>query len=86
MINEIVNRINITKHLIEYELEMVGKTLVDVIDDDRWQFNFPMTRNQHEQYYSYVIPLLRKTFKCNKRKAESIFKWYYKTFGLRIKN
>lgn len=86
MKEDTINRINITKHLIEYELEMVGKTLVDTISDDNWHFNFTMTLNQYVQYKSYVIPLLKKTFKCNKRKAESIFKWYWKNFGLRIKN
>ena len=84
--DEPVNRINITKHLIEYELEMVDKTLIDTLDDDYWYFNFTMTRNQHQQFRSYAIPLLKKVFKINKRKAESIFNWFYRNFGLRIKN
>ena len=81
-----INRINITTHLVEYELEMVGKTLVDAFNDDRWRFKFTMTRNQYVQYHSYVIPLLKKTFKVRKSKAEGIFEWYWQQFGLRIKN
>ena len=82
----VINRVNITKHLIEYELEMVGKTLVDTVDDDIWFFNFTMTRYQYHQFETYAIPLLKKVFKINRRKAESIFKWFYKHYGLRIKN
>jgi hypothetical protein len=29
-----VNRANITRHLIEHQLDMVGKRLVDTLDDD----------------------------------------------------
>ena len=29
-----INRTNITTHLIEYQLNMVGKTMVDTFDED----------------------------------------------------
>lgn len=86
MKEETINRTNIVRHLIEYELEMVGKTILMTLDNDKWYFNFTMTQNQFVQYKSYAIPLLKKVFKFNKRKAESTFTWYWKTFGLRIKN
>jgi hypothetical protein len=86
MKEETINRINVTRHLIEYELKMVGKTLMDAFNDDKWQFKFTITRNQYIQYYSYAIPLLKKTFRIRKDKAEGIFEWYWKIFGLRIKN
>lgn len=86
MKEETINRNNISRHLVEYELEMVGKTLANTIDDIMWRFNFTMTRNQFEQFRSYAIPLLKKTFKFNKRKAEDTFKWFYDNFGVRIKN
>ncbi len=81
-----VNRANITRHLIEYQLDMVGKRLVDTLDDDMWYFNWTMTQEQHEEFKRYAIPLIKKIFKCNKSRAESTFGWFDMQFGLRIKN
>lgn len=81
-----VNRANITRHLIEYQLDMVGKRLVDTLDDDLWYFNWTMTQEQHEEFKRYAIPLLKKIFKFNKARAESTFGWFDLQFGLRIKN
>lgn len=81
-----INRANITRHLIEYQLDMVGKRLVDTLDDDMWYFNWTMTQEQHEEFKRYAIPLLKKIFKFNKGRAESTFGWFDMQFGLRIKN
>ena len=81
-----INRANITRHLIEYQLDMVGKRLVDTLDDDLWYFNWTMTQEQHEEFKRYAIPLLKKIFKFNKGRAESTFGWFDMQFGLRIKN
>jgi hypothetical protein len=81
-----INRSNITRHLIEYQLDMVGKRLVDTLDDDMWYFNWTMTQEQHDKFKAYAIPLLKKIFKFNKGKAESTFQWFDLQFGLRIKS
>lgn len=81
-----INRENITRHLIEYQLEMVGKSMLDTLDDDKWYFNITMTPEQHEEFKRYAIPLLKKTFKFNKGKAEKTFQWFDLQFGLRIKS
>ena len=81
-----VNRENITKHLIEYQLNMVGKSMIDTLDDDQWYFNNTLTSEQHEEFKKYAISLLKKVFKFNKYKAESTFNWFDLSFGLRIKN
>jgi hypothetical protein len=81
-----VNRANITRHLIEYQLDMVGKRLVDTLDDDLWYFNWTMTPEQHMEFKRYAIPLLKKIFKFNKQKAEDTFQWFNLQFGLRIKS
>ncbi len=83
---EKINRLNITQHLLEYELGMVGKTMLDVLDDDRWYFNITMTSKQYAEFRNYAIPLLQKIFKFNKRKALSTFSWFDLMFGLRIKD
>lgn len=80
-----INRINIADHLIEYQLKMIGKTVLDVEGDERWYFNNTMTPEQHEEFKAYAIPLLKKIFKFNKTRAERTFGWFNLQFGLRIK-
>lgn len=81
-----VNRTNITNHLVEYQLNMVGKTLEDTLSDDMWFFNWTMTPEQHEEFKAYAIPLMKKIFKFNKSRAEKTFGWFDLQFGLRIKS
>lgn len=81
-----VNRDNITRHLVEYQLGMVGKTMLDTLDDDKWYFNITMTQEQHNEFKRYAIPLLKKIFKFNKTKADATFDWFNLAYGLRIKN
>jgi hypothetical protein len=80
-----INRINIADHLIEYQLKMIGKTVLDVEGDERWYSNNTMTPEQHEEFKAYAIPLLKKIFKFNKSRAERTFGWFNLQFGLRIK-
>jgi len=82
---EKISRINITRHLVEFELEIVGKTLIDTLSTDNWIFDFTMTRAQLEQFHAYAIPLIKKTFHCNKGKAEETFQWFRENLGLRLK-
>jgi succinate dehydrogenase flavin-adding protein (antitoxin of CptAB toxin-antitoxin module) len=65
---------------------MVGKRLVDTLDDDMWYFNWTMTQKQHEEFKAYAMPLLKKIFKFNKSRAEETFGWFDLQFGLRIKS
>jgi hypothetical protein len=81
-----INRINITDHLIEYQLQMIGKTISDIESDEKWYSNNTMTQEQHDDFKTYAIPLLKKVFKFNKTKAEDTFSWFDLKFGLRIKN
>lgn len=80
-----VNRTNISDHLVEYQLNMIGKTMIDVEDDEQWYYNNTMTQEQHEEFKRYAIPLLKKIFKFNKGRAEETFGWFSLQFGLRIK-
>jgi uroporphyrinogen-III decarboxylase len=81
-----INRTNITEHLIEYQLKMVGKTIDEIKEDELWYSNNTMTEEQHEEFKRYAIPLLKKIFKFNKSKAESTFGWFDLQFGLKIKS
>lgn len=81
-----INRQNISDHLVEYQLKMVGKTIDEVTNDEYWFTNNTMTQEQHEEFKTYAIPLLKKVFKFNKSKAEQTFSWFDLQFGLKIKN
>ena len=65
---------------------MIGKTVEDVKSDKEWYTNNTFTQEQHDQFKTYAIPLLKKIFKFNKSKAESTFSWFDLQFGLRINN
>jgi len=82
---EKITRSNIGTHLFDYQLEMIGKTRLDVVDDDRWRFNLTVTREQREEFKKYAVPLLMKTFRFPKKKALDTFNWFIEMFGLRIK-
>ena len=81
-----ITRDNINRHLVEYELAMVGKTIMDTFNDDRWYFNITMTREQFIEFKLYAVRLIRKTFKCNKHNGELRFDVFNHALGLRIKN
>jgi len=83
---ETINRKNIGDHLFDYQLELIGKKRVDLLDIENWKFGLTLTRNQYDIYRDYTIKLCKKTFKCNRSKAVEIFEWFYSEFGLRIKN
>jgi len=74
------------KHLIEYQLDIVGKRLVDTLDDDKWYFNWTMTSKQREEFNKYAIKTMKKVFKFNTNKAIENLNWFHSQFGLRIKN
>lgn len=82
----VVNRTNIAEHLIRYQFDMVGKTWDEAQEDDMWFFNWTMTQEQSDEFKRYAIPLIKKVFKCNRKKAEATFGWFFLEFGLRVKN
>jgi hypothetical protein len=81
-----INRETISDHLLEYQLDMVGKTVAEAYKTEEWYSKWTITEEQHEQFKSYAVPLLKKVFKCNKKRAEDIFGWFDLQFGLRINN
>ena len=81
-----INRENCARHLVEKELEMVGKTMMDTLDDMEWYSNITMTRVQHEEFRKYSITLIKKIFKVNSTKAKAIFDWFDFAYGLRVKD
>jgi len=81
-----INRENIGEHLVDYQLEMVGKSIQEAHMTKEWYSKWTMTQEQHDEFKAYALPLLKKVFKCNKLRAEATFQWWDLQFGLRIKN
>ncbi len=81
-----INRANVSEHLVEYQLAMIGKTIEEARITEFWYSEWTMTQAQHEEFKKYAIPLLKKVFKFNTRKAESTFQFFDFQFGLRIQN
>lgn len=79
-----INRTNIAEHLVEYQLDMVGRSMAEAYRTPEWYSDWTMTSEQYEKLKSYAIPLLKKVFKCNRSRAEGIFGWWSLQFGLRI--
>jgi hypothetical protein len=79
-----ITRENIAEHLVRYQLEMVGKTWEDAENDSQWYYNFTMTMEQFDEFMAYALPLVKKVYKCNKKKAQSMLDWFNLQFGLRI--
>ncbi len=79
-----INRENLTLHLVEYELNMVGKTLEEAEKSSKWYSENSMTEEQYEMFKGYAIPLIKKVFKCSKKKAEDTFRWFDLMYGLRV--
>ena len=57
-----VTRENITRHLIEYQLAMVGKSMIDTVDEEFWYNTFTMTSQQFALFKVYSVKLIQKTF------------------------
>jgi len=81
---EKITRDNITSHLIDFQLKMIGKTKDDVKDDPEWYFNNTLTREQLADFNVYALPLIKKVFKCNTNKAKEILGMFDLNFGLRV--
>ena len=77
-----INRKNVAKHLMRYQLDLVGKDLDDTLEEewDQWT----LTVEQYEKFKAYSIKTLKKVFKFNTNKAKNTFEWFYKHFGLTI--
>jgi hypothetical protein len=81
-----INRETISEHLIDYQLDMIGKSIQEAHMTKEWYNKWTMTQEQHDKFKAYALPLLKKVFKCNKSRAESTFDFFDLQFGLRIKN
>lgn len=80
-----INRTNIARHLLEYQLNMIGKTTKDTKEEENWFKKWSISDREFEYFKSYAIPLLKKTFRFNTNKAKNTFDWFNLQFGLKRK-
>ncbi|RPJ28033.1 MAG: hypothetical protein EHM25_10475 [Nitrosopumilales archaeon] len=80
-----INRENISYHLLEYQLNMIGKSLVEAADEEDWYYNWYISAEKHKEFKIYAIRLIKKVFKCNTSKAEAAFNWFDFGVGLKVR-
>ena len=81
-----INRLNIAEHLVDYQLNMIGKSMQEAHMTKEWYDKWTLTDEQYIEFEKYAIPLLKKVFKFNTNKAKETFQWFNLQFGLRIKD
>lgn len=79
-----IGRNNISEHLLEYQLSLIGKTVKDALKVGDWRNAWYFPREYEEKFKAYSIPLIKKVFKCRKERAISILDWFILQFGLKI--
>lgn len=80
-----IDRTNVAKYLLEYQFNMIGKTLYESKRTPGWIDTWTITEQQFKFFEMYSIPLLKKIFKINTGRAKGIFEWFNLQFGLKIK-
>jgi len=80
-----INRENITHHLLEYQLNLIGKSLVEAADEEDWYYNWSISAEKQKEFKIYAIKIIKKVFRCNTTKAESAFSWFECGVGLKVK-
>jgi hypothetical protein len=80
-----IKKENLSKHLIEYQLAMIGKTYKEAEQTKEWFHKWTLTKEQYDEFYNYAIPLIMKELKIGKKKADYEFRWFDLAYGLRIK-
>ena len=81
-----INRTNVARHILEYQLNMIGKTTVDTKENSNWYKEWTITDIEYNLFKKYSIFLLKKTFRFNTNKANATFEWFNMQFGLKRKN
>jgi hypothetical protein len=77
-----INRINVTEHLLEYQFNILGKTMGNTITETSWKTDWKLSKKQKEAFKSYALGVLKKVFKFNGGKARENYEFFDEKFGL----
>lgn len=80
--NPLINRENVSEHLIEYQFNIIGKTMGNTLSEPLWKKDWKMTKKQKEMFKSYALSVLKKVFKFNGSKAHETYEFFNKNLGL----
>jgi hypothetical protein len=79
-------REEINRRLVSMQMEMIGKTYQDAMDTPEFWRVYTLTTEQTEAWRKVAILLIKKTFKCNKKRAEMTLGMFELNLGLRIED
>jgi len=79
-------REEINRKLVTMQMEMIGKTYQDAMDTPEFWRVYTLTTEQTLEWRKAALPLIKKTFKCNKTRAQSTMSWFELNLGLREYN
>lgn len=77
------NRKNISEYLMEYQFNMIGKTMKDVDSNENWKNEWKLSVKQKTAFKSFAMSALKKVFKFNTAKARETYEFFDKEFGLK---
>jgi len=81
-----INRLNVSEHLLEFQFNILGKTMVDTINEVDWKKEWKLTVKQKTLFKSYATEILKKVFRFNASKARETYEFFNTEFGLKISN
>lgn len=81
---------NLSLHLIEYQLAMVGHTFEEAKatpnkHGEEWFNIWSLTEEQAEEFKNYAIKTIKRVLQLTKIGAEKRFDWFNFQYGLRMK-
>jgi hypothetical protein len=79
-------REEINRKLVTMQMEMIGLTYQDAVDTPEFWRVYTLTTEQTLEWRKAALPLIKKTFKCNKTRAQSTMGWFELNLGLREYN
>lgn len=79
-----ITRINVSEHLLEFQFNILGKTMSDTIEENLWKTEWRLSVKQKKLFKSYAMGVLKKVFRFNTSKARETYDFFDKNFGLSI--
>ena len=79
-------REEINRKLVSMQMEMIGLTYDDAVNTPEFWRVYTLTTAQTLEWRKLALPLIRKSFKCNKRRAELTMGMFELNLGLREYN
>jgi hypothetical protein len=77
-------REEINRKLVSMQMEMIGLTYDDAVNTPEFWRVYSLTTEQTLAWRKLALPLIKKTFKCNKGRAEMTLGMFELNLGLRI--